>query len=175
MLLKTKTATLLLTLCAPLALGACGSDAPEPVETEAVDVPVAADAPEGVSLTGAEVRMPAVSGRPGVAYFTIASETPRTIASVSVLGAERSEIHETNMVDGKMTMAVVDTIDLQPGEPLNFQPGGYHVMLFDMDATIAPGSTADVTISFADGDKASIQAPVTGAGGMDHSAMEGMD
>ncbi len=175
MRLNTKTALLFVTLCAPMALAACGSDAPEPVETEIVDVPAAADAPEGVSLTDAQVRMPAVSGRPGVAYFTIASETPRTIVAASVLGAGRSEIHETNMVDGKMTMAPVESIELQPGEALNFQPGGYHVMLFDMDATIAPGGSADVTITFEDGDKASIQAPVTGAGGMDHSAMEDMN
>ncbi len=175
-----RLATVVITLAAPLALAACGTQEPAPEATEAVEVPTAADAPAGVALTDAEVRMPAVAGRPGVAYFTISSETPRKIVSVSVLGAGRAEMHETTSDGGVMKMAPVTSVELQPGEPLSFESGGYHVMLFDMGATIAPGGTADLTITFDNGDKASIAATVVGAGGMsgdaaDTGAMEGMD
>jgi len=169
-------AALLGVIALPLSLAACGSDAPEPAPTEAVDVSVAADAPEGVSLTQAQVRLPAASGRPGVAYFTIASEEPRTIVGVSVMGAGRTEMHETNMADGAMTMAQVEEVQVQPGMELGFQPGGYHVMLFDVDATLEAGGATDLTITFANGDKASIQASVSGPGGMNGAGdMAGMD
>lgn len=160
-------------LVMPLALGACGSQAPDEDATEEVDVPVAADAPEGVALTQAQVRLPAASGRPGVAYFVISSEEPRKIVNVSVMGAGRSEIHETNMANGTMTMAQAEEVLLQPGEQLAFQPGGYHVMLFDIDATLVAGGTTDLTITFENGDKASIEAGVTGPGGMSGNTMDG--
>ncbi|MBB3991107.1 copper chaperone PCu(A)C [Croceicoccus naphthovorans] len=170
-----RTKHLIPALIVPLALAACGAEAPAPAPTEAVDVPAAADAPAGVSLTAAEVRMPAVTGRPGVAYFTIASEDPRTIVGVSVMGAGRAEMHQTTSQDGKMSMALVEEIALQPGEPIAFQSGGYHAMLFDMDATIAPGGTTDLTITFANGDKASIAANVVPAGGMAEDDMANGD
>lgn len=176
---KPAIAATLSALALSISLGACGSEAPATKETEAVDVPVAADAPEGVALTQAQVRLPAASGRPGVAYFVISSEEPRTIASVSVMGAGRTEMHETSMKDGAMTMAQIGTVPLQPGEELAFQPGGYHVMLFDTDATLEAGGTTDLTITFDNGDKASIQAEVVGPGGMGAAGaddgMTGMD
>ncbi|WP_164843907.1 copper chaperone PCu(A)C [Croceicoccus ponticola] len=156
-----------MSLALSLALSACGSEAPDPVPAETVDVPVAADGPKGVSLTDAQVRMPAVGGRPGSAYFMISSDEPRTITGVAVMGAGRTEMHESAMVDGVMSMKKVETVALEPGEPHAFKTGGHHVMLFDMDATIAPGGTTDLTITFDNGDKASIAAKVVGAGGMD--------
>lgn len=166
-----RTKSMFILLCATLVLAACGHEPDDAATGQPVDVAAAADAPAGVSLSGAEVRMPAVPDRPGVAYFTIASEEPRTIVGVSVLGTGRSEMHETNNDDGRMSMAAVEQVPLQPGEPLSFQPGGYHVMLFDMDATLAPGGSADLTITFEGGDKASIAAKVVGPGGMAHDDM----
>jgi len=169
-----------LALAAPLVLSlglaACGSSEPDPKPADAVEVPVAADAPAGVALTGAEVRLPAASGRPGVAYFTISSEEPRSIVGVSVMGAARTEMHETRMTDGAMTMSQAEQVALHPGEELAFQPGGYHVMLFDMDASLVAGGTTDLTITFDNGDKASIPAIVAGPGGMGaNHDMAGMD
>ncbi|WP_066556354.1 copper chaperone PCu(A)C [Croceicoccus bisphenolivorans] len=175
MRLNSTSAALCAAACMSLALAACNSGTPDAEPTEAVDVPVAADAPAGVSLSNAEVRMPAVTGRPGAAYFSISSQEPRKIVGVSVMGAATSEMHETSETGGAMTMAKVDEVSLQPGELLSFQPGGYHVMLFDMDATIAPGGTADLTITFDNGDKASIPARVVGAGGMDAMMPEDHD
>lgn len=153
-------------LALPLALAACGSETPEPQPTEAADAKAVSDAPAGVSLTDAQVRLPAATGRPGVAYFTVASDDPRSIVGVSVMGAGSSEMHETKMVDSAMTMTKVDEVTLQPGEPITFQSGGYHVMLFGVDPTLAIGGTTDLTITFDNGDKASITAQIVGPGGM---------
>ena len=167
--------SILLPLAATLALAACGSEAPAPQPSETAPAAPVVDAPEGVSLSEAEIRMPAVLGRPGVAYFTIASETPRTIVGAAVLGAGRAEMHESRMIGDTMTMEHVDSFELEPGEPVRFQPGGYHVMLFDMDATLASGATTDLTVTFANGDKASITAPVVPPGGMGADAAKGME
>lgn len=173
-LLKMHVKITVLPLMAVLALAACGSEAPAPEPSDTAPAQAIADAPEGVTLTDAEIRMPAVAGRPGVAYFTIAADAPRTIVGVSVLGAGRAELHESGMTGGAMTMAKVDSVELTSGEPVAFAPGGLHVMLFDMDASLAAGGTADLTVTFASGDKASIIAPVTAPGGMSHD-MEGMN
>lgn len=166
-----------LVLAGALALAGCGdsSSAPEPEQIKAeVTEP---DVPEGVMLSDAVVRLPAVSGRPGVAYFTISAEgdVPRVISSVAVDGAARAEIHETREVNGVTGMAPTSEVVLESGVPVVFASGGLHVMLFGLDPALRAGTITDVTISFADGDKASIAAPVIAAGGSASGSVGEMD
>lgn len=161
--------TLLIGL-APLALAACGepaSEADQPAVAEETMAPAEADAPEGITLTDASIKLPAVAGRPGVAYFSLASALPEPveIVSVAVTGVGRTEMHETKMQDGVSSMAAVERVVLAPDGTVSFAPGGYHVMLFDLDPALAAGQMADLTISFANGDKASIPTIVVAAGG----------
>jgi hypothetical protein len=56
---------------------------------------------------------------------------------------------------------------------VQFAPGGKHVMAFDLSDKLAAGGTAELTITFADGDKISAPLAVEAAGGM--GAMSGME
>ena len=153
-----------------LGLSACGEapKAPAPSETAGV----APEAPPGVTLSDARVQLPAVSGRPGVAYFTIsqASGPPRAIAAVSVEMAGRTELHETAKVGEAMTMRPVTSVPLESGTSVEFAPGGKHVMLFDLDPKMRFADSVELTVSFDSGDKASAPAKVTTV-----NAMEGMN
>ena len=121
----------------------------------------------GTALTDVVVQLPAVSGRPGVAYFNLnnGSGPARKLAGVHVDGVGRTEMHETKMESGVSKMAMVKDIALEPGKTLSFAPGGYHVMLFDLDPALKAGGTTEVTLTLDNGDKISAKATIRSVGG----------
>ena len=71
--------------------------------------------------SGAWVRLPAVSGRPGAAYFTLKGGTRAdTLLSVSTPAALRSELHETMSHEGRMSMQPIKDVPLPAGGTLAF-------------------------------------------------------
>ena len=121
---------------------------------------------EPVTADGAWVRLPAVAGNPGSAYFIIHGGTePATLLAVSAPFAVRAELHESMKGHaGMMSMAPVKDVAVAPRAIVKFAPGGRHVMLFDIAPTLQPGTRAPLTLSFADGKKLEVQAMVVGAG-----------
>lgn len=122
--------------------------------------------PAELSATGAWVRLPAVQGNPGAAYFTLnGGSEPATLLAVSAPFAVRSELHETMAGhEGMTSMAPVRDVAVPARAKVAFAPGGKHVMLFDVAPTLQPGTRAPLTLSFADGRKLEVQAVVVGAG-----------
>jgi len=119
-----------------------------------------------VKADGAWVRLPAVAGNPGVAYFTLhGGSEPATLLAVSAPFAIRAEMHE-NMKghDGMMTMAPLTQVAVAPKTDVKFAPGGNHVMLFDLAPTLQPGTKAPLRLSFADGKTIEVSAVIVGAG-----------
>ena len=115
---------------------------------------------------GAWVRLPAVAGNPGVAYFTLhGGSEPSTLLAVNAPFAIRAEMHE-NMKGhgGMMTMAPLKQVAVAPKAEVSFAPGGNHVMLFDLAPTLQPGGKAPLRLSFADGKTIEVQAVIIGAG-----------
>ena len=62
-------------------------------------------------------------------------------------------------------MAPVKEVALEPGKTLSFAPGGYHVMLFDLDPALKAGGTTEVTLTLDNGDKISAKATIRSVGG----------
>jgi len=153
-----------------LALSGCGdqnTSEPSPAASAVTDA-TPENAP-GITLTDAVVQLPAVSGRPGVAYFSVSqgNGAPRKLVAVHVDGAGSAQMHESMMADGVATMAELKEVPLTAGKALEFGPGGRHVMLFDIDPALKIGGKTELTITLDNGDKASIPATITGPGGMD--------
>lgn len=119
-----------------------------------------------VSASGAWIRLPAVTGRPAAAYFTLHGGTaPAVLLSVRTPVAIRTELHETTTgAGGMMSMAPVEQVDLAPGATVEFAPGGKHVMLFDVAPDVKPGEKVPLTFAFADGKSVEVQADVRAAG-----------
>lgn len=140
-----------------LLAASCGDKAPSPAPSETADA-TPENAP-GIALSDARVQLPVVSGRPGAAYFTLsqANGAPRKLVSVSVGMAGRAEMHET----AGGTMKPVKDVPLEPGKAIAFEPGGYHVMLFDLDPKLRFEKEVDLTVTLDDGEKATVKAPVT--------------
>ena len=126
-----------------------------------VALPLAACGPaQERQVDGAWIRLPAVPGRPGAAYFTLhGGAADATLVAVASPRAARAELHES-MANG---MRPVVSVPVPAGGIVSFAPGGRHVMLFDLDPRLPPGSSAALTLSFADGRTLSTTAPVVGA------------
>lgn len=144
-------------LLVALALAGCQEKAAAPQEANP-------DAKPGLTLSDGKLIMPAVSGNPGAAYFTLSNggSDAVTLAAVSIAGSEKAEMHET--VGG--SMAPLKAVTLKGGETAKFARGGKHVMVFELNASITAGSKAELTLIFADGDKLSAPLEVVAAGQM---------
>lgn len=50
--------------------------------------------------------------------------------------------------DAMMGMRPIESLELPAGEEVSLEPGGYHIMLFELKAPIADGDTIPVTLTF---------------------------
>lgn len=151
-------------------LAACQQPAQPSGESDTAEQ-AAPEAKPGLSLTGGTLMLPVVEGRPGAAYFSLTNggDEQVTLAGAYIEGAAKAEIHETK----GGTMSPVETIDIAPGQTLEFARGGLHVMAFDLSDDLSQGGTAEITLTFSDGDK--LSAPLKIQSMTSEGAMKGMD
>ena len=123
-------------------------------------------AQQTATVKDAWVRLPAVAGRPGAAYFTIAGGTTgTTLLAVKTPGAVRAELHESMAGHGGvMTMTPVRDVAVPPGGEVRFAPGGKHVMLYDLSPGLKPGGKVRLNFALVDGKSLNADARVIGAG-----------
>lgn len=151
--------TRLLFAFAPIAVFALAACQQQQTETPAEQNP---EAKPGLSASDGVLVLPAVKGNPAAAYLSLANNSDQavTVAGASVDAGNSAEIHETR--DGKM--ASVDHVELEPGTTVKFERGGLHIMVFGLRPEVAAGNTAEVTLTFSDGDKISVPLKVEAAG-----------
>jgi copper(I)-binding protein len=121
--------------------------------------------PKQAAVEDAWVRLAAAPGRPASAYFTLEGG-PRDAVLISVTSpvAIKSEMHETTKNGTMSSMAPVRQIALPARGEIAFAPGGKHVMLFDMNPRIKPGSTVPLLFTFADSLRVRIDTKAIAAG-----------
>lgn len=88
----------------------------------------------------------------GAAYLSIANHGKH---DDELLGADtpiagKVEMHEHLHQDGLMKMQQVQTLPVAAGETLVFQPGGYHLMLFNLEQPLVAGEHFPLTLHFAE-------------------------
>ncbi len=135
------------------------------------------------------VKLPAVPGNPGAAYFTIdGGSEGAVLVKVAAPFALRSEMHESMAMDapggehmtgmmgehmngqmgdhmaGAMTMAPIADVPVPAHGTLAFAPGGRHVMLYDISPDVKPGDSVPLRFEFAQGAPIAIEATVLAAG-----------
>jgi len=115
---------------------------------------------------GGWLRLPAVTGNPGAAYFTVhGGDQPATLLAVGTPFAARSEIHESMKGEhASMSMKPVEQVAIPAKTDVKFAPGGYHLMISDIAPKVQPGTRVPLTLAFADGKRIEVQAVVIGAG-----------
>ena len=127
-------------LALPVVLGGC-----QPVPPEVDD---------------AWVRLPAVPGRPAAAYFTIeGGQRSETLVAARTAAAGRVELHETTATG----MRPIANVPLPAKGDVAFVPGGKHVMLYDIAASVKPGGKLPLELVLENGTTLSVEADVIGA------------
>lgn len=80
-------------------------------------------------------------------HETAAAEDTTTTAMGS------GDMGSGDMGGGMMTMREVPSIAVPAGETVELKPGGFHIMLLDVQRVIEPGETIEVTLTFESGEE----------------------
>lgn len=124
------------------------------------------------------IPQPAASAKAAGGFMAIVNngtEADRLIGVEADI-AMKSEVHESRVdASGVGTMIHVDFIEIPPGETVNLERGGYHVMFMGLKDQLTEGEMRKATLIF---EKAGpvevefqIEAPM-GMGDMGHSGMD---
>ena len=93
--------------------------------------------------------LPPVS-KNGATYVTLKNhaDTVDRLVGASTPIADRVELHRHSMEDGVMKMGKVDSVDLEPGEYVTLEPGGYHLMLVGLKAPLKENDQFELILEF---------------------------
>ncbi len=94
---------------------------------------------------------PAVPVRAGYVVITNPTSKPITIVAAASPAFARVEFHQSVERDGKMQMQRLESITIEPGARLAFEPGGLHLMLIEPRAALKPGDRVELELRLEDG------------------------
>lgn len=86
----------------------------------------------------------------GAAYMTLKSTVDATLLGVSSPVADSVEIHRMWMDHGVMKMRMMKSLALPAGKSVKLEPGGLHLMLFDLKKPLTAGETLELTLTLKD-------------------------
>ena len=111
-------------------------------------ITVTACAQTTVKVEDAWVRGTVAQQKATGAFMRLTAEKNTRLVAASSPVAGVVEIHEMAMENDVMKMRQMPGLDLAAGRTTELKPGGYHVMLMDLKAPLAKGSTVPVTLTF---------------------------
>jgi copper(I)-binding protein len=115
-----------------------------------------------INVAHAQVRefLPGANSTVGYLTLTNHSEHAATLTKAALDGVGRVEIHQHSHIDGMMKMEKVDEITIAPNSNVTFQPGGYHLMIFEPQEPLKNGQERKLTLYFKDGNRVFTQANI---------------
>lgn len=105
---------------------------------------------------------PAAAEANSAVYFTLDNPTAQedTLLRAASGVASSVEIHQASMENDIMKMTPVETVTIPAGGQIEFSPGGLHLMLIDLNQTLAEGQQITLTLEFENAGLVEIQVPV---------------
>jgi copper(I)-binding protein len=117
-----------------------------------------------VAITVDEVWVrPSLASGNTAAYMSITNhtDTPITLTSLTADFAGIAQIHQTVVENDIAHMQHLENgMRIGAGETLNLQPGGYHVMLMNVQPALNEGETVSLTLTFDNGESMTVEAEV---------------
>jgi len=104
----------------------------------------------GVEISDAWARTTAPGQEVGAVYMTLVSSEDATLVAASTPVADSVEIHRMWMDNGVMKMRMLDTLKLPAGKQVRLEPGGFHLMLFDLRKTLEAGEKIGLNLAIKD-------------------------
>lgn len=131
-----------------------------------------------IGLSNAWTRPTLGAGRTTAAYVTITNMGSKAdkLTAAHTPGSGSVEIHTAGMENGVMRMRRLDGLDIPAGEAVTMAPGGYHIMIINVEEAIQVGATVPLTLTFETSGNLTIDASVSMAppGASDPSATDEM-
>ena len=84
----------------------------------------------------------------GASYMTLTANTDLTLTEIESSVTEDVEIHSMRMENGIMKMRMLDELPLKANTPVELSPGGFHLMLFDLENPLKAGENVRFTLHF---------------------------
>ncbi|MFA5495210.1 MAG: copper chaperone PCu(A)C [Porticoccaceae bacterium] len=83
-------------------------------------------------------------------FFTLTNPGAEdcALAAASAEGIGRLEIHEHSHDNGVMRMRRIDLLAVPAGQTVMLEPGGYHLMGFEVAEPLKAGDSVEVTLDF---------------------------
>lgn len=104
---------------------------------------------QNVDVKDAWVRTSVQGQKATGAFMKITAKEGSTLVGVATPVAGVAEVHEMKMDGDVMRMrALPNGLALPAGKTVALTPGGYHVMLMDLKATLPKDSTIPLTLTF---------------------------
>ncbi|MGF1704889.1 copper chaperone PCu(A)C [Enterovibrio baiacu] len=115
-----------------------------------------------VDIHDAYARAMPPSAPNSAAFMTIENSTNNDISLISATSpaAGNVELHNHVMHDGMMKMRQVKEIDVPANGKVVLEPGGLHVMFFDLTSPMKEGDEVSLSLMFSDGSKINQNIPV---------------
>ncbi len=109
---------------------------------------IANAATDTIAITQAWARATAPGQDVGAAYMVLQSPVDATLLEVSSPAADSIEIHKMSMDHGIMKMRMLESLPLPAGKWVKLEPGGFHLMLFDLKTPLKAGMQLSLTMKF---------------------------
>ena len=108
---------------------------------------------EGELYVGGAWARPTPAGGLAAVYFLMGNGTSQADAllSASTQAARVTEMHRSMSMGDEsdaMIMTPIDRVDLAAGQQVAFEPGGYHLMLFDLQQDLVEGDHFTLIMHF---------------------------
>jgi periplasmic copper chaperone A len=89
----------------------------------------------------------------GGVYMKIVARENLRLTGVKSAVAETAEVHQMKMENGMMRMRAVPFLELPAGKTVKLEPGGYHIMLFDLRQSLVAGQKLKLELTVEDASK----------------------
>jgi len=82
------------------------------------------------------------------AFMELTGKSNARLVGVTSLATKTVEVHNMKVENGVMKMFPVDGVDLPAGKPVKLAPGGYHVMLMNLQKPLNAGDKVPLQLTF---------------------------
>lgn len=120
------------------------------------------------------IPQPPAMAKSAAGYVTISNEgeTPEALIGVRTPFAQSSTLHTTIHEDGIAKMRPLPELLIAPGDTVNLEPDGMHLMFMGLTGEAKEGDMIPATLIFRNAGEVSVEFMVDPAGGADHSTMD---
>jgi len=103
-----------------------------------------------IEIVSPWARATPAGAKTGAAYMTIVNKgaVDDRLLSVSTPVAKTAQVHRTANENGIMKMLPVEGVDIKAGRQAILKPGGYHVMLMELNGPLVQGKSFPMTLTF---------------------------